>query len=116
MKYKLEYSQIVKRKLKSLKKHLSAQYGEEFAKKSVKKITNRARDLQANPELGIDLSSMFKIETNFRKLFVNHNHLFYCIDENKVIIAEMFDEKEDFMNELFVISSRTQESIDYWGE
>ena len=28
----------------------------------------------------------------------------------------MFDEGEDFMYKLFGISTRTQESIDYWGD
>lgn len=48
MKYKLEYSQIVRRKLKNLKLYLTEQYGEELAKTAIKKITNRARDLQKN--------------------------------------------------------------------
>lgn len=116
MKYKLEYSQIVCRKLKSLKLYLSEQYGEDLAKSAIKRITDSARDLQKNPDLGIDLSAKFDIDTDFRELFVNHNHLFYYKDGDTVIIAEIFGEKEDFMYKLFGISGRTQESIDYWGE
>ena len=116
MKYKLEYSQIVRRKLKSLKLYLSEQYGEDLAKAAVKKITDRARDLQENPDIGVDLSAKYEIDTDFRELFVNHNHLFYYKDKDTIIVAEMFGEKEDFMYKLFGISGRTQESIDYWGE
>ena len=116
MKYKLEYSQIVRRKLKTLKLYLTEQYGEELAKTAVKKITDRARDLQTNPDMGVDLSAKYDINTDFRDLFVNHNHLFYYKDSDTIIIAEMFEEKEDFMYKLFGISGRTQESIDYWGE
>lgn len=116
MKYHLEYSQIVRRKLKSLKLYLAEQYGEDFAKKAVKRITDRARELQKNPDLGVDLSVKYEIDTDFRELLVNHNHLFYYKDSNTVIVAEMFGEKEDFMYKLFGISGRTQESIDYWGE
>ncbi len=116
MKYKLEYSQIVRRKLKALKLYLSEQYGEDLAKSAIKKITDRARDLQDNPELGIDLAAKYEIDTDFRSLFVNHNHLFYYKEGNTIIVAEMFGEKEDFMYKLFGISGRTQESIDYWGE
>ena len=36
--YKLEYSQIVRRKLKSLRAYLKAEYGEEVSKKSIKKL------------------------------------------------------------------------------
>lgn len=116
MKYKLEYSQIVRRKLKSLKLYLTEQYGEDLAGSAVKRITDRARDLQKNPDLSVALSSKFDIDTDYRKLFVNHNHLFYYKDGDTIIIAEMFGEKEDFMYKLFGISGRTQESIDYWGE
>jgi plasmid stabilization system protein ParE len=116
MTYKLEYSQIVRRKLKSLKLYLSKQYGEDFAKAAVKTITDRARDLQKNPDIGVDLSAKYDIDTNFRELFVNHNHLFYYKDKETIIVAEMFGEREDFMYKLYGISGRTQESIDYWGE
>ncbi len=116
MKLKLAYSQIVRRKLQSLKLYLSQHYGEEFARKSVKKITDRARDLQNSPDLGVDLSAKYGIDTDYRVIFVNHNHLFYYRDGDTVIIAEMFGEKEDFMLRLFGVSGRTQESIDYWGE
>jgi plasmid stabilization system protein ParE len=116
MKYKLEYSQIVRRKLKNLKLYLTEQYGEELAKTAIKKITNRARDLQKNPDLGVDLSARYDIDTYFKAIYVNHNHLFYYINDDTIIIAEMFGEKEDFMYKLFGISGRTQESIDYWGE
>ena len=116
MKYKLEYSQIVRRKLKSLKRYLSEQYGEEFAKTVVRRIMDTARGLQDNPELGVDLCEKYEIDTDFRDLFVAHNHLFYYKDGNTIIVAEMFGEKEDFMYKLFGISGRTRESIDYWGE
>ena len=86
MKYKLEYSQIVRRKLKCLKLYLSEQYGEDFAKSAVKRITDRARDLQDNPDIGVDLSAKYEIDTDFRELFVNHNHLFYYKDKDTIII------------------------------
>ena len=42
--------------------------------------------------------------------------MFYRIESEKIIIVEMFDEGKDFMYKLFGISTRTQESIDYWGD
>lgn len=116
MRYKLEYSQIVRKKLKSLKIFLTEQYGEEFSHESIKKITSRARELQKNPDLGTELSARFDIDTDYRILFVEHNHLLYYKEGNTVIVAEMFGEKEDFMYKLFGVSGRTQESIEYWGE
>ena len=37
--YQLEYSQIVRRNLKSLRAYLKAEYGEDVSKTSIKKIT-----------------------------------------------------------------------------
>ena len=116
MKYKLEYSQIVRKKLKDLKEYLAEEYGEEFAKESVERITKRARDLQTHPLLGVGLAEKYGLDTDYRYLFVNHNYLFYYKEGNKIIVAEMFNEREDFMCKLFGISSRSDESIDYWGE
>lgn len=65
---------------------------------------------------GIAVSAMYNIECDYRYLYVSHNYVFYRIESEKIIIVEMFDEREDFMYKLFGISTRTQESIDYWGD
>ncbi len=116
MKYRLEYSQIVRRKIKLLKSYLSEQYDKDFAITSVRELMHTARKLQDNPELGVDMSAIFGIDTDFRYLYINHNYLFYYIEEDTVIIAEMFGEKEDFLFKLFGISGRSEESVEYWGE
>lgn len=85
MKYKVEYSWIVRRKMKNLKKYLTDNFGEEKAKKGIKAITSSVKGLGDFPDKGIS-------------------------------VAEMFDEREDFMYKLFGISSESEESIDYWGE
>lgn len=43
---KVEYSQIVKRKLKNLKARLAREFGAEVSRKSVKQITDAARGLE----------------------------------------------------------------------
>ena len=65
---------------------------------------------------GISVSAMYNIECDYRYLYVSHNYVFYRIESEKIIIVEMFDERKDFMYKLFGISTRTQESIDYWGD
>ena len=65
---------------------------------------------------GIAVSAMYNIECDYRYLYVSHNYVFYRIESEKIIIVEMFDERKDFMYKLFGISTRTQESIDYWGD
>ena len=61
MKYRLEYSKIVRRKLKLLKSYLSEQYGEAVAGTVIKEITDKARELQENPDLETELSLKYEI-------------------------------------------------------
>lgn len=113
---KIEYSQIVRRKLNKLKTDLVQDFGAEVSRKSIKKITDAVRGLAKFEERGINVSAMYHIECDYRYLYVAHNYVFYRIEPEKIIIVEMFDEREDFMYKLFGISTRTQESLDYWGE
>lgn len=116
MKYKVEYSQIVRRKMKALKQNLTEQFGNQSAIKGIKAITESVRQLSDFPLKGISVSEMFDVDTDFRYIYVKKNYLFYYLEGNKVIIAEMFDEREDFMFKLFGISSESEGSIDYWDE
>ncbi len=113
---KVEYSQIVRRKLKTLGARLTREFGVEVSRKSVKQITDAVRGLEDFEEKGISVSSMYGIECNYRYIYAGRNYLFYRIEKDKIIIAEMFDEREDFMYKLFGITTTTQESIDYWDE
>lgn len=113
---KVEYSQIVRNKLINLKAHLTAEFGSEVSRKSIKKITMVARELGRFEKKGISVSAMFNIECDYRYIYVEHNYLFYRIEKEKVLVVEMFNECEDFIYKLFGISTRSQESIDYWGE
>lgn len=105
MTYEVEFSQIVRQKMKILKMYLNEQFGAETAQKILKQIMESARNLAVYPQQGIRISSLFDVDTDFRCLYVKHNYLFYYIDDNKVIVSEMFDEREDFMFKLFGIKS-----------
>jgi len=53
---KVEYSQIVRRKLKSLRECLTSEFGTEVSRKSIKQITDAARGLEDFEERGISVS------------------------------------------------------------
>ena len=116
MKYKIEYSQIVRRKMKKLKENLKEQFGDITASKGIKAITESVRQLSNFPLKGISVSEMFEVDTDFRYIYVKKNYLFYYLEGDKIIIAEMYDEREDFMFKLFGIRSESEESADYWNE
>ena len=85
---KLEYSQIVRRKLKKLRSELTQR-----------------------------ISSQYDGESDYSYIFVEHNYFFYRLTANEtILILEMFHEKEDFMRKLFGIVTTSQETIDYWKE
>lgn len=113
---KIEYSQIVRRKLKALKIRLTGQFGAEVSTKAIKQITDAVRGLEQFEKKGVAISSLYDIDCDYRYLYVGHNYLFYRIETQKIIIVEMFDEREDFMNKLFGITTTSQETIDYWVE
>lgn len=114
---RLEYSQIVRNKLKRLHKELTQNYGENHAKIIMGKITKRVRLLETFPQSGTKISSQYDIGCDYYYIFVEHNYFFYHIKGNDaIIILEMFHEKEDFMRKLFGIVTTSQDTIDYWGE
>ena len=76
---RVEYSQIVRRKLKMLKVRLTAEFGTKVATKALKDITNAVRGLETFEEKGVSVSSMYDVGCDYRYLFVGHNYLFYKI-------------------------------------
>ena len=48
--------------------------------------------------------------------FVEHNYFVYRIQGDIILILEVFNEKEDFIYQLFGVQTTTQDTIDFWGE
>ena len=113
---KLEYSPIVRNKLRDLKKWLTEQFDDVTAKRILSEMTSDADILKNHDKAGTSIKAMYDIDTDYWYLFTHQHYLVYRIEPKKVIIVQMFHEREDFMMKLFGISGRTQESIDYWGE
>lgn len=112
----IEFSQIVLNKLRELKSEMLSKYGDEFAGKCIKEITSVLRRLERFSTSGVRIAEMYDIDTDYYYVFVRHNYFIYRIEPQKIIVAQMFNEREDFMMKLFGMSGRTKESIDYWGE
>ncbi len=110
------YSQLVKRKLLTLKTELVEEYGNQKAVEILTEMAGRIDMLGQYDNSGVRISSMYDINTDYWYLFTNHNYFIYRIEAKKIIIVQMFNEREDFMMKLFGMSGRTQESIDYWGQ
>ncbi len=113
---KLEYSDLVKRKMKKLKEWLAEHYDLDTAVRILSEMMTDADRLIEYEESGTNIAENYGIETNYWYLFTHQHYLIYRFEPGKVTVVQMFNEKEDFMMKLFGISGRTQESIDYWGE
>ena len=79
-------------------------------------ISKAIAELKRFPEMGISMREKYGLDCDYYMLFVGHNYFIYRIVEGMVLILEIFNEKEDFMYQLFGIITTSQETIDYWGE
>ena len=113
---KLEFSPLVKTKMKMLKQWLTEHYGEEKARKVLTEMISDAEILIDHERSGTNIAATYNVDTNYWYMFTHQHYLVYRIALGKVTIVQMFHEREDFMMKLFGMSGRTQESIDYWGE
>ena len=112
----IEISQIVRKKLLSLKEELAERFDENAAGKAIASLVSTMDSLRFFPEKGVSISNIYNLETDYYYLFSTHNYIVYRFDDTTITILQLFDERQDFMKTLFCLSGRTQESIDYWGE
>lgn len=113
---KIEYAPLVKKKMIALKAWLTEHYDRETAQRILTGIISDAERLEAHPKSGTNIAEMYTLDTEYWYLFTHQHYLVYRIEAKKVVIVQMFNEREDFLMMLFGMSGRTQESIDYWGE
>lgn len=71
---RLEYSQIVRRKLKKLRNELIQNYGENNSNKIMGNIADAVRRLETFPQSGIRISSQYDIECDYSYIFAEHNY------------------------------------------
>ena len=79
-------------------------------------MATAVRRLEQFSDSGVQIAEMYDVDTDYWYVFVNHNYFVYRVEGDQVIVVQIFNEKEDFMQKLFGISGRTQESVDFWGE
>lgn len=108
---KIEYSMIVRKKLNLLRQELSDKFGDYVSRKSVKKITDAVKGLVDFEKKGVLLSNMYDIDCDYRYLFVGQNYLFYRIEDKRILIVEMFNEREDFIQKLFGTGETLHENL-----
>ena len=103
---KIKYSPDASGKLRHIRKIRRT-------KKGYAKITKSIRGLVGTPHKGSAVESMLG---SILFLHVEHHYIFYRVEKDIIFILDIYNEREDFMQKMFGLKLRTQESQDYWGE
>jgi plasmid stabilization system protein ParE len=113
---KIAYSEIAMHKRKAIKLEIKQKYGKEKSDEFSNKISRIISDLKKFPEMGVSMRDVYGLDCDYYIIFIEHNYFIYRIMEDMIMILEIFHEKEDFMYQMFGISTTSKETLDYWGE
>ena len=106
---KVEYSPAALVDLQRIRDYILANWGETVVQRIMKKITSDIRSLEQYAILGVGLGNIVDVPTEYRYLFSEKNYVFYHLEFDKVRIVRVLNEQQDFMQQLFGISSDSDE-------
>ena len=109
---KLIYTPKALEDLQGIKTYITNQFGEGKAKACIKEITSTARQLELFPREGSRLEDLIEYPTDYHYLVIKPNYVFYRVEGDAVRVIRILNEKQDFLQILFGISSISEE--DYW--
>ena len=112
---KIVYSNIALSKRKAIKKYVKQKYGADVADKVSKSISKAIAHLKCFPDTGISMRNKYDLDCDYYMLFVEHNYFIYRIQDDIILILEVFHEKEDFMCQMFGVITTSRETLNYWG-
>jgi plasmid stabilization system protein ParE len=113
---KIVYSAIALSKRKAIKKEIKEKYGKYNADMFSKKVSQTIAGLKRFPEMGISMREKYGLDCDYYMFYIEHNYFVYRVTEDMIVILEIFNEKEDFMYQLFGKIMTSQDTVDYWGE
>ena len=58
----------------------------------------------------------YDLDCDYYMLFIEHNYSVYQILDELILVLEIFNEKEDFMYQMFGVITTSQDTLEYWGE
>lgn len=105
---KIRYSPDARDKLQQIKKHSGI--------KSVSTIMKTINQLTSYPRRCPSIENMLGIPSPYYFLHTEIHYIFYRIEKEIIYVADIYNEREDFIWKMFGLGLRTDESINYWGE
>ncbi|AGA68336.1 plasmid stabilization system protein [Desulfitobacterium dichloroeliminans LMG P-21439] len=109
---KVEYSPKAQEDLWKIRAYIIENFGIDTAQKALVKITASINRLGEYPLLGVSLSKMFDVSTDYMYLFCGKNYVFYRIEGNIVKVVRVLNEQQDFLRVLFEIYIDSDEDED----
>lgn len=113
---KLIYTPKALEDLQGVRDYVVKQFGECKAKDIVKEIASTIRQLEIFADEGPSLEKLIDHPTDYRYLVVRPNYVFYRVEGDDVRIIRILNEKQDFLQILFGISSISEEGEEYWDK
>ena len=115
---KIVYSPRYKKKLGEIKKYLDISFGEKVRKEKLRIVTDRLHQLRFPEfeESGASLRDLYGLNTDYRYVFTEHNYVFYRIEKDCIRIVNIYNEREDFMLDLFGLRTLDETAEAYWDD
>ncbi len=99
---KIEFSPEALTDIKDIKKYIADELSNEIAAlNTVKKITEKIRELEDFPQMGASLSVNVNFDTDYRFIVCGNYMAFYRIEKEKVRVVRIVYGRRDFMRVLF---------------
>ena len=101
--------------LQGINERIAVQFGQEKAATVLKRVISDIRILESFPLAGLRLEDLIDYPTDYRYLVVRQNYVFYRIERDETIrVIRILNEKQDFLEILFGISSISGEGERFW--
>ena len=98
---KIEYSIMALEDLESIKEKISLNNGNDTALKMLRKIIKDIKVLEIFPFSGVNLGNLIDVSTDYRYIFIEKNYVFYRVENDKVKIIRIINERQDYIIQLF---------------
>ena len=104
--------------LVGLRQKLITSQGMSKGENTFQKIISSIDNLGIYSTLGRNIKIYYNVDCpdHWYLLISHRNYFVFSKTEELITVLKMYDEKQDFINDLFGISMRSRESIDYWEE
>lgn len=113
---RIVYSPDYKEKLGTIRDWLDLRFGKNTRARHMAEIKKRLASLKELPTQGMSVRAMFGVDSDYEFIYVSHNYIFYYQDDKTIYIVNIYDDREDFMYQLFGIQTTSEETDQYWRE